>query len=300
MSETEIQKFYKGCNVFITGGTGFLGQILIDKLFRSTEINTLYLLIREKKGKNALARIDELFDDEIFDTLKKERPKFKHQIQIISGDCALAGLGVSIKDRQTLISNVNIIFNGAATVNFDENLKTAYASNVNSSKEVIEMAKQMTNLKSLIHVSTVFSNCPLSVIDEKFYDFPQSHEDIGQLLEKLSFQEADEITPRILGKWPNTYTFTKAMTESMLKEIGGGLPLGIFRPAIVISTYREPIPGWVKNPYGPTGIMVSTMSGVLRVMSVDIDCKADLVPVDTCVAGLLACAWDTGCKNVER
>ncbi|CAH1977794.1 unnamed protein product [Acanthoscelides obtectus] len=300
MSETEIQKFYKGCNVFITGGTGFLGKIMIEKLLRSTEINTLYLLIREKKGKNALTRIDELFDDEIFDTLKKERPKFKHQIQIISGDCAIAGLGVSIKDRQTLISNVNILFNVAATVKFDENLKIAYAINVNSAKEVIEMAKQMTNLKSLIHVSTAYCNCPLSEIDEKFYDFPHSHEDIEQLLEKLSFQETDEITPRILGKWPNTYTFTKALTESMLKKIGGGLPLGIFRPAIVISTYREPVPGWINNLYGPTGIVAATMSGVLRVMSVDIDCKADMVPVDTCVAGLLASAWDTGCKKVER
>nr|CAI5868673.1 unnamed protein product [Callosobruchus analis] len=278
MSETEIQKFYKGSNVFITGGTGFLGKILIEKLLRSTEVNTLYLLIREKKGKNAHARIDELFDDEV---------------QIISGDCATAGLGVSIKDRQTLISNVNILFNVAATVKFDENLKTAYAINVASAKEVIEMAKQMSNLKSIIHVSTAFCNCPLSEIDEKFYDFPHSHEDIKRLLEKLSFEEADKITPRVLGKWPNTYTFTKALTESMLKEIAGGLPFGIFRPAIVISTYREPVPGWINNLYGPTGIVAATMSGVLRVMSVDIDCKADMVPVDTCVAGLLASAWDT-------
>ncbi|VEN48883.1 unnamed protein product [Callosobruchus maculatus] len=300
MSETEIQKFYKGSNVFLTGGTGFLGKILIEKLLRSTEVNTVYLLIREKKGKNAHTRIDELFDDEIFDTLRKERPKFKHQVQIISGDCATAGLGVSIKDRQTLISNVNILFNVAATVRFDENLKTAYAINVASAKEVIEMAKQMTNLKSIIHVSTAFCNCPLSEIDEKFYDFPHSHEDIKRLLEKLSLEEADKITPRILGKWPNTYTFTKALAESMLKEVGGGLPFGIFRPAIVISTYREPVPGWINNLYGPTGIVAATMSGVLRVMSVNIDCKADMVPVDTCVAGLLAAAWDTGCKKVER
>jgi hypothetical protein len=36
----------------------------------------------------------------------------------------------------------------------------------------------------------------------------------------------------ILKKWINTYTFTKAMAESMIKEISDELPIGIFRPAI--------------------------------------------------------------------
>lgn len=63
MEESNIQKFYKSLNVFITGGTGFMGKLLIEKLLRSTEVSTIYVLIREKKGKNAHSRIDELFDD---------------------------------------------------------------------------------------------------------------------------------------------------------------------------------------------------------------------------------------------
>lgn len=31
---TDIQAFYEGTTVFITGGTGFLGKILMDKLLR--------------------------------------------------------------------------------------------------------------------------------------------------------------------------------------------------------------------------------------------------------------------------
>lgn len=60
---SQIQNFYKSKNVFLTGGTGFLGKIFIEKLLRSTEVSTLYILIREKKGKNALSRIEEIFDD---------------------------------------------------------------------------------------------------------------------------------------------------------------------------------------------------------------------------------------------
>lgn len=63
MEETPIQQFYKETNIFITGGTGFMGKILIEKLLRSTQADTLYLLIREKKGKNMHVRMDELFDN---------------------------------------------------------------------------------------------------------------------------------------------------------------------------------------------------------------------------------------------
>ncbi|CAH1107545.1 unnamed protein product [Psylliodes chrysocephalus] len=64
-TETPIQKFYKNANVFITGGTGFLGKILIEKLLRSTEVNTLYILIRKKRDEDIKSRCEKIFDNEI-------------------------------------------------------------------------------------------------------------------------------------------------------------------------------------------------------------------------------------------
>ena len=48
---TEIQKFYQQRTVFITGGTGFIGKTMIEKLLRCTDIARLYLLIREKRSE---------------------------------------------------------------------------------------------------------------------------------------------------------------------------------------------------------------------------------------------------------
>lgn len=41
-----------------------------------------------------------------------------------------------------------------------------------------------------------------------------------------------KLTPSLLGKRPNTYTFTKALTEQMLLEEAQTLPVAIVRPSI--------------------------------------------------------------------
>lgn len=59
---SEIQKFYDGCKVFVTGGTGFMGKILIEKLLRSTGVATIYVLARDKRGKDVQSRLDEILE----------------------------------------------------------------------------------------------------------------------------------------------------------------------------------------------------------------------------------------------
>lgn len=104
---TPIQQFYKNSVIFMTGSTGFLGQVMLEKFLRSCpEISTIYILVRNKKGKNVDSRVEEIFDDVIFDRLKKECPKYKHKIVGIAGDCSLPNLGISQQDTNTLIDQV--------------------------------------------------------------------------------------------------------------------------------------------------------------------------------------------------
>jgi len=63
---SEIQEFYRGANVLVTGGTGFMGKVLLEKLLRSCpHLSNIYLLVRSKKGKNVDSRIEEIFDDPV-------------------------------------------------------------------------------------------------------------------------------------------------------------------------------------------------------------------------------------------
>lgn len=62
-----IQDFFRGRNVLVTGGTGFMGKVLIEKLVRSCpDIGKICLLVRHKKGKDKASRIKEILNAKVY------------------------------------------------------------------------------------------------------------------------------------------------------------------------------------------------------------------------------------------
>lgn len=62
--DSEIVRFLTGKCVFLTGGTGFLGKVLVEKLLRSCpKIDSIFLLVRSKKGKDIHERLDDIYSD---------------------------------------------------------------------------------------------------------------------------------------------------------------------------------------------------------------------------------------------
>lgn len=78
-------------------------------------------------------------------------------------------------------------------------------------------------------------------------------EQVTTLVESLDEELVDKLTDTIVVNRPNTYTFTKALAESWLKENKGDLPVIIVRPSIVLSSFDGPLKGWLDNWNGPTG-----------------------------------------------
>lgn len=113
-------------------------------------------------------------------------------------------------------------------------------------------------------------------------------------------QSITNLFSRLLQDWPNTYTYTKALAEDLVKTQSKGLPIAVFRPAIVIPTYKEPLKGWIDNMYGPTGIIIGVAAGLLRVLHIEQDNNAEIVPVDLCVNSLIASAYDIGTNSYEE
>lgn len=66
-SETpdSVSDFYNGSVVLITGGTGFLGKVLIEKLLRVYGIKKIYLIIRTKNDMDCESRLVEFFKESV-------------------------------------------------------------------------------------------------------------------------------------------------------------------------------------------------------------------------------------------
>ena len=55
-----IQKFYAGKTIFITGASGFMGKVLIEKLLYScSQVQEIIILVRSKREKSGKQRVEE-------------------------------------------------------------------------------------------------------------------------------------------------------------------------------------------------------------------------------------------------
>lgn len=54
-----VKQFYAGKNVFLTGGTGFVGIAYLEKLLRSIpDIGNIYVLLRPRKTQGIQERFE--------------------------------------------------------------------------------------------------------------------------------------------------------------------------------------------------------------------------------------------------
>jgi alcohol-forming fatty acyl-CoA reductase len=85
--------------------------------------------------------------------------------------------------------------------------------------------------------------------------------------------------------WPNTYTFTKSLGESILARRGKALPIAVVRPSIVESSTRTPFSGWNEgiNTSGPLSYLLGT--NFRQLPSNEKKCL-DVIPVDMVCRGM--------------
>ncbi|XP_020296924.1 fatty acyl-CoA reductase 1-like [Pseudomyrmex gracilis] len=301
-ADTFIPTFYSHRSVFITGGTGFLGKALCEKLLRSCpDIEEIFLLIRPKKGLTITDRVKKMLNNKLFDLLRRERPSSFEKIIPISGNVSAKDLGLLPEDRKMLSEKVSIIFHVAASVRFDESLKDAIFTNLRSTHDVCLLAQSMKNIVALLHVSSTYTQSDKPIVDEVLY--PLENVDWRKTI-KIAETIDDEIlkifTAKYIGTMANTYVFTKRLAEQVINDFSESLPCIILRPSIVVPSVNDPVPGWIDNFNGPMGLLTAGGAGVLRVVHLDSNVLSDFIPVDIVIKAMIIAAWKRGMKNISE
>ena len=82
----------------------------------------------------------------MFENLIREQPEVMTKIIPVEGDISLPNLGLSVADLELLLNNVSLIFNSAATIRFNEDLRTAVQLNVRGPQQLLHICRQMKHL----------------------------------------------------------------------------------------------------------------------------------------------------------
>ncbi|XP_076246331.1 putative fatty acyl-CoA reductase CG5065 isoform X2 [Calliopsis andreniformis] len=296
---SSVAEWYRGRNVFITGGTGFMGKVLIYKLLLSCEsLGNIFILVRQKKNVDPQARLQLLVQEEPFRVIREKYPERLKKLILIPGDTTVNDLALSTADKQRLQRDVSVVFHMAANVKFDLPLKEAVRVNTVGTLSVLNLAKQLPHLESFIHVSTTYCHCDETVLEERHYPCDVQPEVIINTVTNMNDEVLNAMTPKLIQGQPNTYAFTKALTEDLVQRCG--LPVGIARPSIVVASWKEPVPGWVDNMNGPTGLMIGAGKGVLRTMLCNDNCLVNVIPCDMAINALIVLARKIGLEKPEK
>ena len=164
-----IQEYFNDKVVLVTGGTGLVGRILVEKVLRDLpQIRRLYVLVRPRTDRSGRAvSADERLHQEIFASSAFDRlrlrlgdafePLVREKVEAVAGDLSEENLGLDDATRQRLQSEVQVIINCAAAVAFDGDLEVALELNTMGPVRVLEFARGCPDA-ILAHVSTCYVN----------------------------------------------------------------------------------------------------------------------------------------------
>jgi nucleoside-diphosphate-sugar epimerase len=310
--------YLRGKTILLTGGTGFLGKVIIERLLRhAPDLARIYVLVRPQHSPSAppigvATRFEtEIVGSAIFDSLAREHGDgwlafALEKMMPVAGDVSQPRLGLADRQYHALTDRVDIVVNAAASVTFDAAIDEALRHNTASVHAMAAFARACRSAV-IVHVSTAYvagpqtgtilegpvhpdiANAEISALGDAargIHEAAAAEGWSGQVTRNRLIEAGMQRAKR-LG-WHDTYTYTKALGEMVLVRERGDVPTAIVRPSIIESSLRAPEPGWIENLNVADPLWVEYGRGRMTEFPLGLGSVLDLIPVDFVANAILA------------
>jgi nucleoside-diphosphate-sugar epimerase/1-acyl-sn-glycerol-3-phosphate acyltransferase len=274
----------KSSHVLLTGVTGFVGKVVLEELLRRRRalgISGVTVLVRPSKTRDgktvepATRFESSVATAGVFSALDEGWTRL---VDVVACDLEKPRCGLSEVDWARVTRRTTHVIHCAASVEFDLPVREAAAANVTTALEVLELARACTRLVGMVDVSTAYVTAwRQGPIHERLAHLPRP---ATELLADILDDRRPESEMLAETGHPNTYTFTKCITEHLISERRGDVPVVIVRPSIVSASWKAPFPGWLDSPAALAGCLLYMGMGVVRALHADPATRLDVVPVD--------------------
>jgi len=141
-------------HIFLTGGTGFVGQAILERLLFSHPGTRMTLLVRGKGSQTGEARLAGLLRKPVFKNWiesvggeEKARKEFARRVTAHEG--SLGNVGV-------LPDDIDVVLHSASTVSFDPPIDEAFDTNVGGAYGVYGALLASKGDPHVVHISTAY------------------------------------------------------------------------------------------------------------------------------------------------
>lgn len=199
----EIKTFFKGKRVLLTGVTGFLGKVVMEKiLWEAPDLEKLVLLIRPGKGdgltlKGAISRFEnQILPSRIFGRLREREKDFNafmnEKIDVFPCDFFNDDIGIPVEEKGHIFDGLDAIIHIAAQVSWDERIDYSIRVNTIATQRLLEYAKSASKKPRFVYISSAYVNGQRAgKVSERAFDPSQSI--ANELGGKVAFSLEDEI-----------------------------------------------------------------------------------------------------------
>ena len=201
-----VSDFYRGQTVFLTGGSGFVGKVVLARLLHHCDCK-IYVLLRPMPGGTAEERLrSSILNSGVFDELRRHHGAsfssfISQRVEAVEGDLLRPDLGIS--NAAQVQKEVSVMMHMAASVHFNCPLKDNYRSNVEGSLRVLDFCRKCPKLQVLVHTSTCYVNSDLrGRVKEGIIPLPWGTETVHLAVRRLiditdQVRDRDELRPSL-------------------------------------------------------------------------------------------------------